>query len=687
MINHLITSSLLLLFLLLLSVLLEKRVSPCLKYTLWLLAVIKLLIPLPAFGTHISVLNIVNQDGQGSVQQLLTGSSLHLSSNTSTQPDDEQISKKNNASRQLFEKEIQNQKNQDLAFCAPTQESSPQRGSLQEARQIYVLTALWLCGAILCGGAFLWSSLRFQRWLRRCRIFAGTCQDRLPIYKVQGLATPCLFGIFAPAIYINAEHHFDEMQLSYILAHEYTHFRHGDHLWNAVRCLCVALYWYNPLVWLAARRSQGDGELACDAGTLKRIGADNAVQYGKTLILAAQNLSQSPARRFPGFGTGAAGSLREMKRRLYLLKNTPRTRRTTLLLTTLLCALIVGCTYGGAAEYGTDQISPEHSENTQSATAQNIPAGSTVPENNTETQNSTGTKGNAETNGRIQTEANTITKTGTAANADTEAEINAGTESEAIPDPKSESVPQGSMVYHGITLYTASEPDRVCICVQPSELRKQLDYFYIPSGSAQSRLISLMEDMEPDWQKDSAHSIITKKGLKETGYTLCYQGRAYMVFEGGYLYTTDLSPENDFVEFLVRNEALCDLVQQLLSDELGYEPIDISQIHDIVSAKLDVCSIFTDWEYYSQTITDQKILALFEDWFGNAAYIQYGADCGNQNACLELTCADGSVFRLSLATDSCSNFGVNGVYYDYRPKASWDNAEFYRLFDEIPYEY
>lgn len=112
MINHLITSSLLLLFLLLLSVLLEKRVSPCLKYTLWLLAVIKLLIPLPAFGTHISVLNIVNQDGQGSVQQLLTGSSLHLSSNTSTQPDDEQISKKNNASRQLFEKEIQNQKNQ-----------------------------------------------------------------------------------------------------------------------------------------------------------------------------------------------------------------------------------------------------------------------------------------------------------------------------------------------------------------------------------------------------------------------------------------------------------------------------------------------------------------------------------------------------------------------------------------------
>lgn len=674
MINHLITSTLLLLFLLLLSVLLEKRVSPCLKYTLWLLAVIKLLIPLPAFGSHISVLNMVNQDGQGSVQQFLTGSSLRLTSNTFPQSDTEQVFETNNASQQLFEKEIPNQN--PLNQGTPTQESSPQKSFLQEVRKTYILIALWLCGAILCSGAFLWSSLRFQRWLRRNRIFTGTCQDRLPVYKVQGLATPCLFGIFAPAIYINAEHHFDEMQLSYILAHEYTHFRHGDHLWNIIRCLCIVLYWYNPLIWLAARRSQGDGELACDAGTLKRIGADNAAQYGKTLILAAQNLSQRPARRFTGFGTSAAGSLREMKRRLYVLKNTPRTRRTTLLVTSLLCVLIIGCTYGSAAEHSTDQISPEQSENTQpsnqktntqTTTAQNIPAGSTAPENNAETQNSTGTKGNAETNENIQTEANT--------------------ETETIPDPESESIPPESMVYHGITLYAASEPDRVCICVQPSEFRKNLYYFYIPSGSAQSRLISLMEDMEPDWQKDSAHSIITKKGLKTTGYTLCYQGREYMVFEGGYLYTTDLSPENDFVESLVRNEALCDLVQQLLSDELGYEPVDISQIHDIVSAKLDVCSIFTDWEYYSQTITDQKILALFEDWFSNAAYIQYGAECGNQNACLELTCADGSVFRLSLATDSCSNFGVNGVYYDYRPKASWNNAEFYRFFDEIPYEY
>ncbi len=243
------------------------------------------------------------------------------------------------------------------------------------------------------------------------------------------------------------------------------------------------------------------------------------------------------------------------------------------------------------------------------------------------------------------------------------------------------------MVYHGITLYHAPEPDKICIIVQPSVVRDYRDYYYIPTGDAQNRLKSLITHMEPEWQKNSDQSIIAEKNLKETGYQLYYDNRVYMVFEGGWLYASGVDEERGVVESCVRNEALCDLVQQLLSENLGYEPVDITQIHDIVSAKLDVRSLFTDWKFYSQTITDQDTLALFEDWFRNATYIKGGADCGNQCACLELTLSDGNVIRLSMATDSCSDFGVNGVYYDYRPKSSWDNAAFFQLFDEIPWRY
>ena len=59
MIEQLVTSSTLILILLVLSVLLEKKINPCLKYALWLLAVIKLLVPLPQFPSHISIINVV----------------------------------------------------------------------------------------------------------------------------------------------------------------------------------------------------------------------------------------------------------------------------------------------------------------------------------------------------------------------------------------------------------------------------------------------------------------------------------------------------------------------------------------------------------------------------------------------------------------------------------------------------
>ncbi len=640
MINHIITSTLLLLFLLLLSVCLEKRIDPRLKYALWLLAVVKLLIPLPAFETPMSILNLVNP---ATLERDSTDQRPDARSDTAAaDPSLKQEAPDQQASSQKTLN--QNTLDQQTGY----EKTAAQKASFQRIPAI--LTALWLFGCLLCCGIFLWSAVRLRRWLRHGRVLMGNYKDRLSIYETDGLGTPCLIGVFAPAIYLDRANPFDREQLSLILAHEYTHFRHGDHIWAAVRCICVSVYWYNPIVWLAARRSAGDGELACDAGTLEHIGAQNPAPYARTLILAAQNLSQPAAARMTGFRTGAAGGMKEMKRRINLLKHKPRTRLVTLAATLALCGIIVGCTYGSAVGSDPDGIvtAPELTE--------------TAQKDMSITRTETETLPTAEINTELSTE-------------------HAGTES------GTESSSPESMIYHGTALYTVPEPDYVCICIQPSVLREHQDYFYIPSGSAQSQLISLMERMKPDWQDDDDRSVVAKKGLKETGYQLYYKGCAYMVFEGGYLYATEVDEERGVVESLVRNEALCGLVQQLLSEDLGYEPVDITQIRDIVSAKLDVCSIFTDQKFYSQTITDRKTLALFEDWFSNASYISFGAGCGNENACLELTLSDGNVIRLSMAIDSCSNFGVNGVYYDYRPKTSWDNAEFYQCFDEIPFEY
>ena len=86
-------------------------------------------------------------------------------------------------------------------------------------------------------------------------------------------------------------------------------------------------------------------------------------------------------------------------------------------------------------------------------------------------------------------------------------------------------------------------------------------------------------------------------------------------------------------------------------------------------------------------MTDAKTLQKFEKWFRNAEYIYGGTECGTQCACLALTLADGEVVKLSMATDSCPNFHIGGVAYDYRPVSDWNNREFYKCFNEIPWEY
>ena len=74
-----------------------------------------------------------------------------------------------------------------------------------------------------------------------------------------------------------------------ILQHEICHYQHKDHIWSVMRSLCVAVWWWNPLVWAAAAESKRDCEMACDEGTLETIGWENKFLYAKTLVDAVSD--------------------------------------------------------------------------------------------------------------------------------------------------------------------------------------------------------------------------------------------------------------------------------------------------------------------------------------------------------------------------------------------------------------
>jgi beta-lactamase regulating signal transducer with metallopeptidase domain len=67
-----------------------------------------------------------------------------------------------------------------------------------------------------------------------------------------------------------------------VLAHEFAHVRRGDWVVQmAVELLCAA-YWFNPLVWLAARRLRLESEQACDDAVLS-MGV-NGETYASELV-------------------------------------------------------------------------------------------------------------------------------------------------------------------------------------------------------------------------------------------------------------------------------------------------------------------------------------------------------------------------------------------------------------------
>lgn len=207
---------------------------------------------------------------------------------------------------------------------------------------------VWLMGSIAVGFVLLASNLRFYWNLRRGRIPLDGTDCPLRVYAAVGLPSPCLFGIFRPTVYVTPDAAADPDMLRHVLAHEHTHYRHGDHIWSLLRCAALAVHWWNPLVWLSARLSQRDGELACDEGALKRLGEAERAGYGNTL-LALVTAKPRPGDLFR-CATTMAGDKKSLKERVSRIACAPKRWLWAAVAAVLVTALACVCAFGQAAE-------------------------------------------------------------------------------------------------------------------------------------------------------------------------------------------------------------------------------------------------------------------------------------------------------------------------------------------------
>ena len=146
---------------------------------------------------------------------------------------------------------------------------------------LYVWTYLagwvWLIGL---GVMLLYALVSYLR-LRR-RVSVSLCV-RENIYLCDAISSPFILGVVKPHIYLPSG--LDEVQRQNVLSHERAHLTRRDHWWKPLGFALLAVYWFNPVLWLAYTLLCRDIELACDERVIRTMD-ESAVKTYSTVLLA-----------------------------------------------------------------------------------------------------------------------------------------------------------------------------------------------------------------------------------------------------------------------------------------------------------------------------------------------------------------------------------------------------------------
>lgn len=346
MLNWIISSSLLIVAVIVLRFALRGRVSPAIGYALWLVVLVRLLMPFSVMHVPYSAASLVE-----STQLSQDLERLEQVTSVEHKSDGEIIgyvegffhldgTPNNGVHTQIAE-------NADEEEFARWQRSSNVKNFGEN-----ILRPAWIAGIVLVAAWFLVINAIFTHRLRRTRQKMELDCPR-PVYISEAVETPCLHGLLSPAIYVTPAVAADEVALRHVLSHELSHYRHRDHIWGIFRAAVLALHWYNPLVWWAAALSRRDAELTCDESAIALLGEEQRTDYGRTLI----GLScRGGGRDLLLNATTMTGSKRGLRERIVLIAEKPQTKAAAVFFAAVILIFAAVFTFAGSLPMGESYI-------------------------------------------------------------------------------------------------------------------------------------------------------------------------------------------------------------------------------------------------------------------------------------------------------------------------------------------
>lgn len=360
------------------------KISMSMRYALWLVVAVRLIVPFGFGSSSFSIMNAVQgisryymeasgageihknrADGNGEDNRKDAGGIADTGKEANTVQD---ILADTNAGWQAIEADVSGMTAERTGAGSAEMKITPVPSTvdMQELQIPHrvaegfsidshsAVVMIWIAGMIVVGGFALIRQMRFIAYLHRSREKAPT--DCLPavwakrltdhgmqVWLVQGLPGPCMIG---KGIYISPKRYEAEESRLHILAHEYAHAVQGDTLWAALRSILCMVWWFHPLVWLAAYEAKQDSELACDERAVRLLGETQRFSYGRTLLglMHVKHVRNGA----DGLVLTMDGSGRRIRQRISVLADMRKRSKMATGIVAAAVLLLCGCAYTGA---------------------------------------------------------------------------------------------------------------------------------------------------------------------------------------------------------------------------------------------------------------------------------------------------------------------------------------------------
>lgn len=304
-INTTIMASILVVLILGVKTLLRNKLTPRWHYLLWMILVVRLLLPWSPESSY-SIYSILS-NSYAAVSSIPTQSNVslkHVGIHETTNAPGDKVFLNNG---QSVHRTLQTTMKETNKGTSNTDTTNAENLNVKPISFYTIALYIWLAGV------FILSFITYKVNRRLCNftkeqtvildnrilgIFESckksmSLQKNIPLLSMERISSPTVLGFVHPRLFLSKVliNEFNEPQLRHIFFHELAHIKRKDIGINWIMHCLLILNWFNPILWFAYYRMREDQELACDAYALSFMEEEEKIQYGLTIISLLEHYS------------------------------------------------------------------------------------------------------------------------------------------------------------------------------------------------------------------------------------------------------------------------------------------------------------------------------------------------------------------------------------------------------------